>query len=163
MGIVDRYKKLQKAELNRGKPLGGGLDEKALPPLKGKAFVADLHVEKPVEQGGKKGLHVAFRLELEGLGKRRLVVETTLADQELGPFKSRLPAYADTTGLLQVFEIFTPADDDATSSERCVFVPFEAIDIQRAGKVWCHAKVKVVDREHGPIAESQEGFAIEAG
>jgi len=163
MGIVDRYKKQQRSELNAGKPLGGGLDEKPVPALKGKAFVGDLRVDKPVEQGGKKGLKVLFRLELEGLSKLRLVLETTLHDQELGQFKSRLATFADTTGLLNVWEVVRPGTDEPTAAEKEVFVPFEAIDVQREGKVWCFARVRVLEQDHGAIAQSETAFPIEAG
>jgi hypothetical protein len=84
MGIVDRYKKQQRSEINAGKPLGGGLDEKVAPPLPGKAFVGDLQVVKPVEKGGKKGLKVVFRLEVSKLSKLKLLVETTLTTWSWG-------------------------------------------------------------------------------
>ncbi len=163
MGIVDRYKKQQRSEINAGKPLGGGLDEKVAPPLPGKAFVGDLQVVKPVEKGGKKGLKVVFRLEVSKLSKLKLLVETTLHDQELGQFKSRLATFADTQGLLNVWEILKPTSDEATSYDREVFVPFEAIDVQREGKVWCFARVRVLEPDHGVIAEAEQAFAIDAG
>ncbi|HEY3446923.1 MAG TPA: hypothetical protein VGK67_11190 [Myxococcales bacterium] len=163
MGIIDRYKKQQRSEINAGKPLGGGLDEKVAPALPGKAFVGDLRVEKPAEKGGKKGLKVLFKLEVANLSKFKLVVETTLHDQELGQFKSRMATFADTQGLLNVWEVLKPAKDEPTTCEREVFVPFEAIDVQREGKVWCFARVRVLEPDHGAIAEAEAAFAIDAG
>lgn len=163
MGVIDRYKKQQRSELNAGKPLGGGLDEKVLPPLAGKATLGELRVDKPAEQGGKKGLKVAFRLELQKLAKLKLVLETTLHDQELGQFKSRLATFADTQGLLNVWEIIRPVNDEVIVVEREVFVPFEAIDVQREGKVWCYARVRVLEKDHGTLAEAEQGFPIDAG
>ena len=163
MGIVDRYKKQQRSELNAGKPLGGGLDEKVVAPLPGRALVGDLYVEKPAEQGGRKGLKVVFRLEIEGLSKKKLVLETTLHDQELGQLKSRLATFADTQGLLNVWEILEPAGDTGASLDRAVFVPFEAIDVQREGKVWCFARVRVLEQDHGVLTQAEAAFSIEAG
>ncbi|MGC4115485.1 MAG: hypothetical protein QM765_12955 [Myxococcales bacterium] len=163
MTIVDRYKKQQRSELNAGKPLGGGLDEKVAHPLPGKAFVGDVQVVKPVEKGGKKGLNVVFKLEVSNLSRFKLVIETTLHDQEQGQFKSRLATFADSTGLLNVYEILKPASDEATAYDREVFVPFEAIDVQREGKVWCFARVRVLEADHGVIAEAEQAFPIDAG
>lgn len=162
MGIVDRYKKQQRSERNAGKPLGGGLDEKKAPALPGQAFVADVQVVKPVEKGGKKGLKVTFTLAIENLSKFKLVVETTLHDQELGQFKSRMATLADTQGLLNVWEVLKPSSDEF-EADREVFVPFEAIDVQREGKVWCFARVRVLEADHGIIAEAEQAFAIDAG
>ena len=163
MGIVDRYRKQRRSEQNQGQPLGGGLDEAPAPPLRGRAFVADLRVDKPVEEGGRRGLRVAFRLELEALAGLRLVLETTLHDQELGQFRSRLPALADTQGLLNVWEIVKPGGDAPSALERAVFFPFEALDAQREGKRGCFARVRVLEEGHGAIAQSEAAFAIEAG
>jgi hypothetical protein len=162
MGIVNRYRKQQESEQNKGKPLGGGLDPRPTPTT-GSAALFDLQVKKPVEQEGKKGLEVSYRVQLSRLGGLKLVLETTLHEQDHGPFKSRLATMADSVGLLNVWEIFKPADDDETVTDRRVFIPFEAIEVERTGKLWCFARVKVLEADRGTLAQAEEAFAIEAG
>ncbi len=162
MGNLDRYRKHQRAEQNKGKPLGGGLDEQPIP-RHGAAAVLDLGITKPFEQGGRRGLRVHYRLRAERLGGCRLILQCTLHERERGPLKSRAPGFADSLGALEVFEIFTPADDEATETERAAFVPFEVIEVEREGTLDCFARVRVLDAERGSIAEDDFPFRIEAG
>lgn len=163
MGNVDRYRRQQESEKNKGKPLGGGLDEAPAGPLAGAARLVELLVEKPVEQGGKRGLLVRYRLQVDKLGGLKLVLETTLHEQGRGPFRSRLPSLADTQGQLNAWEVFTPAGDEPTETVRAVFVPFEAIEVDRAGTIKCFARVRVLEAERGSLTEGEQAFVIDAG
>jgi hypothetical protein len=163
MGNRDRWDRKKRSEENAGKPLGGGLDESALKPLAGKASVGELSIAKPVELDGKKGLRVEFRLHCEGLGKARLVVETTLHEQIRGPLKSSVTTLADSQGNLCSFELFTPADDEPTSSKRRAFFPFAAIEVDGAGKHRCFARVRILEEERGSLCEDEVAFELDAG
>lgn len=162
MGIGDRYRKQQRSEQNKGKPLGGGLDDAPIPGH-GAAAILELGVTKPAEQGGKRGLRVQYRLRVEQLGGCKLILECTLHQREQGPLKSQALGFCDSLGQLNVFEIFTPADDDPTETERAAFVPFEAIQVESPGVLDCFAKVRVLEAARGAIAEDQYPFKIEAG
>jgi hypothetical protein len=162
MDAHERYKRSQRAEKNAGKPLGGGLDEQAAPPG-GRATVGQLCVEKPVEQDGERGLRISFVLHAEGLGKARLVVETTLHDQLRGQLRSGLARLADSQGLLNGYEIVSPPDDGPFARQCALFVPFSAVEVERAGELRCFARVRILEAERGSLAEEEAAFTLQAG
>ena len=161
MGVIERYRKQQESEANKGKPLGGGLDERPAPSW-GSAALADLRVEKPVEKDGKRGMRVAYRVQAKKLPKARIVLEVTLHEQGGGQFKSASPALADTSGALNVWEVWRPLADEA-EEERAAFIPFEAIAVDRAGTLRCLARVRALEADRGCLAEAEVAFSIETG
>lgn len=164
MGNYDRYKRSREAKENAGAPLGEGLElEPAAGPTKGFASVAELRVDKPFEQGGRSGMRVSFALHLNQLGGEKLLVETTLHEQGVGPLKGSEPAFTDTIGHLSSFQLFTPADDEPTRTAFGFFFPFAAIEVDRAGTIKCFARVKVLEAERGTLAEDEVAFQIVAG
>lgn len=163
MGNSDRYRRQKESERNKGQPLGGGLDPAPAAPLAGAASVLELQVVKPVEQEGRRGLLVRYRLRVGKLAGLKLVLETTLHEQGRGPLGSRLPSLANTQGQLERWEVFTPAGDAPTETEQAAFVPFEALEVDRAGTIKCFARVRVLEAERGCLAQAEEAFVIEAG
>jgi len=135
----------------------------ALTPRSGTASVTDLAVEKPVEQGGRRGLSVRFRLHTRGLRAARLVLETTLHEQLKGPLTSRMATFADGQGALELFETFVPKDDGPTDDDHTSFIPFEAIDPGHEGTVKCFARVRVLEERRGELAKEEVAFELVAG
>jgi len=39
-------------------------------------------------------------------------------------------------------------------------VPFEVVELQREGKVWCFARVRVLEPDNGTTAEAEAAFPI---
>ncbi len=164
MGNYDRYKRSREADENAGKPLGEGLRVEDVPgPSTGFASIAELKVDKPFEQAGRTGLRVSFALHANHLGGEKLVVETTLHEQGVGPLKGSDAAFTDTIGHLSSFQLFTPADDEPTRTAFGFFFPFAAIDVNRAGTIKCFARVKILEAERGTLAEDEVAFQIVAG
>jgi hypothetical protein len=162
MGAFERWKRSERARENAGKPLGGGLDATGALPG-GAASIGELRVEKPIEQGGERGLSVRCVLRTEGLGACRLVAETTLHEQGRGPLKSARPQLADTQGMLEVFEVLPSRGDEPRAVELTAFVPFAAIEVERAGRLKCFARVRILEQERGLLAQAETAFEIEAG
>lgn len=164
MGNYDRYKRSREAEQRAGEPLGAGLVLEDRPgPTTGFASIAELKVDKPFVQGGRNGLRVSFALHLNQLGGEKLVVETSLHEQGVGPLRGTEPAFTDTIGHLSVFELFTPADDEPSRTAFGFFFPFAAIEVNRAGTLKCFARVKVLEPERGVITEDEVAFTLVAG
>ncbi|MFN7132481.1 MAG: hypothetical protein ACK4N5_10385, partial [Myxococcales bacterium] len=103
MGNFLRYKKGREAAANAGKPLGEGLVVEDRPgPVTGTASLDGVRVEKPAEQGGVPGLRVQFTAHLHQLGGARLVLETTLHEQGVGPLKGSGAGVTDSLGNLSI-------------------------------------------------------------
>jgi hypothetical protein len=166
----ERYERHRQSVQNAGKPLGGGLD---LGPTArgGSAVVSGTVVEKPVEQGGRRGLRVSCRVDARQLGGAKLVLEITLHEQGRGPLRvaavtpspSPSAGMSDSLGNASQFVVLTPPGDEAASFEHGAFFPFEAIEVEREGAIACFARVRVLASERGLLAEAEQAFGLVAG
>jgi len=160
MGNEERWQRHRRAQANAGKPLGGGLDP--VPPLPGKASLAALRIQKPVEKGGRRGLEVSFVATLESMKGLNVLVEITLHEQGRGPFRSTTTGFTNTIGNFEVFAVETPTEERA-EVRRAVFIPFAAIEVEHPGTLKCFARVQVAEGSRGVLATEEIGFELEAG